>query len=570
MDTSQTRTGADQTSELVSLYGFVPNLFRMQSEVPRVVEAEIQLLNTASGSQQALSRAQKEGLIAAVAAVRHNEYCERLYRDVLTASDEKQRCLLSFCLKLAAHAPWFSRADVEDLIQCGFDEAAVLEAIAATATGQMLCTLVNGLQPDCDYGTVVPSTKLSLPPVPSSWEQIPGPYLKTRAEPSPGFHPWQRLQDEFGFVPNLFRAQMILPDLVKAEVQLLEGILFAEESLTRVQKEIIVLMISATNLNTYGVAVHGQVIGALGIPPEECDRILEGPNDSNLSPAEKALLQQIRKLALPYGRSRKKFEWEELQREGFTRQQIIEAVATAALANFLNTLQFGIGAVPEFPPRRIFSPKDLYLSLEQFRPTSNAPVVEDPDAVLVVRVQNGDVDTFEELIRKHTPRVFRTLASMIGNPEDARDLTQDVFLRAYENIRSFQGRSKFSTWMLSIAINTGTEFMRRRKPVEPLENEDDSESFRPRQVQSWSENPEQLYSAAERSQLVREGVLRLPEKYRTALILRDINQLSSEEAAAALDISLQALKARVLRARLMLRERLAPYFTQDPREDTSA
>jgi RNA polymerase sigma-70 factor (ECF subfamily) len=166
--------------------------------------------------------------------------------------------------------------------------------------------------------------------------------------------------------------------------------------------------------------------------------------------------------------------------------------------------------------------------------------------------------------------VFSTLAGIVGNEDDARDATQDVFLKAFEKINQFKGRSKFSTWLLSIAINTGTEILRQRKASESLEESDDDDDFRPRQVQSWADNPEQLFSAAQRSELVRKGILRLPEKYRVALILRDINQLSSEEAAAALELGVPALKARVLRGRLMLRENLASHFIRTEKDPADA
>ena len=136
-----------------------------------------------------------------------------------------------------------------------------------------------------------------------------------------------------------------------------------------------------------------------------------------------------------------------------------------------------------------------------------------------------------------------------------------VLLKAFQNIANFQGRSKFSTWLTSIAVNTGTEFLRQRKPTESLDDSDE-DGFRPRQVQSWVENPEQQVARAQMNELVRRGVLRLPEKYRVAVVLRDINQLSTEEAAAALSLNIPALKARVLRGRLMLRESLAPHFSR--------
>jgi len=165
------------------------------------------------------------------------------------------------------------------------------------------------------------------------------------------------------------------------------------------------------------------------------------------------------------------------------------------------------------------------------------------------------------LVRRHSRRVFGTLAGLVGNMDDARDATQEVFLKAFEHIGTFRGRSKFSTWLTSIAINTGTELLRQRKPLESLEEEDD-EGFRPRQIESWADNPEQLLAASQRSELVREGVLRLPEKYRIVILLRDINQLSTEDAAEALGLSVPALKARLLRGRLMLRESLAPHFVR--------
>ena len=95
----------------------------------------------------------------------------------------------------------------------------------------------------------------------------------------------------------------------------------------------------------------------------------------------------------------------------------------------------------------------------------------------------------------------------------------------------------------------------------------DDEGFRPRQVQKWTDDPERLLAASQMNELVRDAVLRLPEKYRIAVLLRDINQLSTEEAAAVLELSVPALKARVLRGRLMLRESLAPHFIRQDKTD---
>jgi RNA polymerase sigma-70 factor (ECF subfamily) len=256
-----------------------------------------------------------------------------------------------------------------------------------------------------------------------------------------------------------------------------------------------------------------------------------------------------------------------LRTQGFTKRQIVEAIAVSSLANFLNALQAGVGATVDFPPRKVFGPKDLYPLSGKSRPISDATLPEDPDSALVVRVREGNVDVFEELVRRHSRRIFGTLAGILGNIDDAHDATQEVFLKAFENIGRFEGRSKFSTWLTSIAIHAGTDFLRQRKPLEPLEEGQDDEGFRPRQVQKWADDPERLLAASQMNELVREAVLRLPEKYRVAVLLRDINQLSTEEAAAVLELSVPALKARVLRGRLMLRESLAPHFIRQDKTD---
>ena len=139
---------------------------------------------------------------------------------------------------------------------------------------------------------------------------------------------------------------------------------------------------------------------------------------------------------------------------------------------------------------------------------------------------------------------------------------QDTFLKAYEHLGNFQGRSKFSTWLVSIANNTGLQLLRDRKQLQSLDEEisDASESSRPRQVRAWVDDPEELYSKSETRELVEQVVMKLPAKYRVVIMLRDIEQLSIGEAAAALNLGIPALKSRHLRGRLMLREALTPHF----------
>ncbi len=510
---------------LVEAYGFVPNLFAMQKELPRVVEAEQRLIDAIAVRENRLNRRQKDWLLLTVASVRDNDYCRALHAQTVPDECEKDSALFRFALKLAKYAPWFCRHDVDALRVAGFEFA---------------------------------------------WVETTGPYLQPRPCPVADFRPYAFLREQFGFVPNLFKEQMLRPDVVEAEVQALEHILITEDLLSHVQKENILLVVSAANVNTYCVAVHTQILSALGVPLEDSDQIVEDYHQAGISPADVVLLDEVRKLCCPAARLETGFEAQSLRAQGFTEAQIIEAVAMAAFTNFLNSLQAGLGAVPDFPPRRVFGPKDLYRFSRQARPTSDATPPEDPDATFVARVQNGDTDAFEELVRRHSRQVFGTLAGIVGNMNDARDATQEVFLKAFEHIGRFQGRSKFSTWLTSIAINTGAELLRQRKPSEPLEEVEDEEGFRPRQIQSWADNPEQLLAASQRSDLVRQGVLRLPHKYRIAVLLRDINQFSTEEAAAALGLSIPALKARLLRGRLMLRESLAPYFIRTEKRSPDA
>ncbi len=164
-------------------------------------------------------------------------------------------------------------------------------------------------------------------------------------------------------------------------------------------------------------------------------------------------------------------------------------------------------------------------------------------------------------------RIYRTMTAMLGNPADAQDAMQDTLLNAFKHIGGFQGRSKFSTWLVSIARNTALQRLRSRKNVESLDDggfEEDPD-FRPRQVRAWQDNPEQCHSKSEIRQLVETGILALPAKFRVVLVLRDIEQLSTDEVARQLELSVPAVKTRLLRGRLMLREWLSPHFTTSAR-----
>jgi RNA polymerase sigma-70 factor (ECF subfamily) len=364
--------------------------------------------------------------------------------------------------------------------------------------------------------------------------------------------------ERFGFIPNLFRAQTLRPDLIEAEAGAFRNVLQPEDALSHEQKECILLVGSAANLNTYCVAAHCEMLRLMGVSMEESDQIAVDHHQADLSEADKTLLDFVLKLTVRPCEFRQE-DINRLRRDDFTEEQILETVVVTALNNFFNTLQMGLGTTPDIKPRHIFGPTDPHLPPRLDRPVEGAEV--DPDSQLVVRVQAGDLDAFEELVTRHSRRIYRTLVGIVGNVQDAEDAMQDTLLKAFEHIGNFQRRSKFSTWLANIACNTGLQRLRERRRLVSLDDGPDAdEGFRPRQVRPWADNPEQLYCQAERRGLVESGLMTLPAKYRVVLVLRDIEQLSTEEAAAALGIGITALKARLFRGRLMLREALSPHF----------
>lgn len=205
-------------------------------------------------------------------------------------------------------------------------------------------------------------------------------------------------------------------------------------------------------------------------------------------------------------------------------------------------------------------------------PLNTAPVsVEaaprlDPDQALVERARAGDLAAFETVVERYGRRVYRLILGITGNEADADDGVQNTFLKAYQHVGEFQGHSKFSSWLMRIAMNEGLEVLRRRrsKGSQSLEEWDaeDEEAFRPRSIRPWQEDPEQRYSQTQVREIVEREILKLPAKYRVVVMLRDLEQLNTEEAAAALGLNEATLKTRLLRGRLMLREALAPHFRQ--------
>ncbi len=187
------------------------------------------------------------------------------------------------------------------------------------------------------------------------------------------------------------------------------------------------------------------------------------------------------------------------------------------------------------------------------------------DLQLVDRVLAGDRRAFESLVRQHERRVFRVTLAVLGNVHDAEEAMQDTFLKAFRHLGQFRRDAKFTTWLTRIAVNAAIEKRQSRKNFVPLsEAERADEQFLPKHYAPWKSNPEQVYGKQELHRLVEEAIQALPEIYREVFVLRDVEGLSAEEAAEALGLKVPALKSRLLRGRLMMRERLAEVLEVRP------
>src|SRR6478672_8460942 len=194
------------------------------------------------------------------------------------------------------------------------------------------------------------------------------------------------------------------------------------------------------------------------------------------------------------------------------------------------------------------------------------PKVSEPVSDELARVdaaKAGDDAAFEEVVRRYHRHVYRIAQHIPQNREDAEDVVQDAFVKAYTNLKQFQGQSKFYTWLVRIAVNEALMKLRRRRPERMVSLDEDvktEEDSVPREVADWSPNPEQQYNQAELKEILSKTIQGLPPSFRPVFVLRDVEGLSTEETAEALDLSIPAVKSRLLRARLQLRERLSRYF----------
>ncbi|MFB3815877.1 MAG: sigma-70 family RNA polymerase sigma factor [Terriglobales bacterium] len=194
------------------------------------------------------------------------------------------------------------------------------------------------------------------------------------------------------------------------------------------------------------------------------------------------------------------------------------------------------------------------------------------ELALVRAAKAGNIGAFEELVKRYDRNVFRIAQHITQNREDAEDVVQDAFLKAYGNLEQFQEQSKFYTWLVRIAVNEALMKLRRRRPERMVSLDQEvqtEEDTMPREVADWSPNPEQQYSQSELRDILSKTIQGLPASFRTVFVLRDVEGLSTEETAEALGLSIPAVKSRLLRARLQLRERLSKYFKRRKNGDSN-
>jgi RNA polymerase sigma-70 factor (ECF subfamily) len=610
-------------------FGFVPNLFRAQSLLPRAIEAEAEItraiLAAEGGREGGLSRAQKECILLAIAGANRSSYCVAAHREILRSLGmaeaqtrqialdhrragliEQDAALLDFALKLAQCPTRLAGADIEGLRRLGLTDEQILDAVLVSGLTKFMCTLSLGLGVKPDFEPPRPPARAGREHWTAAPSAYPAPTLdsaehgagheagspagRLRSVPlgSDGFPPFAFLRRAFGFVPNIFRAQTLHPEALAAEVRAVRDILLTEDLLSRVRKEYLLLVVSAANLNTYCVAVHCGMLRNLGIPEDRSDQIALDHRRSTLPAADKALLDFALRLNAGPG-TYKVVDIARLRRHGFSGPQIVEAIVMTALTNFLNTIQMGLQPTPDFPPRIEFQERaptappgvearpgvggraGVKPRLHPQHPTTAAAVAaratsvpaareEDPDADCVAPAQRGDLQAFETLVRRHSGRLYQTLYGITGDVHDAEDGLQNSFIKAFRCIGQFQGEARFSTWLTRIAINEGLQRLRRRREVTSLDDTGEDGEFRPREVRDWRSDPEQECSRAELRALVERALVKLPPRYRTVVVLRDLEQMSTEEAAQALGLGVPALKTRLFRGRLMLREELARHF----------
>jgi RNA polymerase sigma-70 factor (ECF subfamily) len=190
------------------------------------------------------------------------------------------------------------------------------------------------------------------------------------------------------------------------------------------------------------------------------------------------------------------------------------------------------------------------------------PATVEREKELIARIIAGETNLFHELIRPYERMVYLSILTMVRNQQEAEDGAQEVMINAFRHLKSFRGDAKFSTWLVTIAVNEARQRLRKAKaaPHESLDEgkEDREGDFTPAVLTDWREIPSEALEKKEIRQILRHAVDQLPPIYREVLVLRDLEELNQEETASALGINVTLVKVRLHRARMMLQKLLAP------------
>lgn len=183
------------------------------------------------------------------------------------------------------------------------------------------------------------------------------------------------------------------------------------------------------------------------------------------------------------------------------------------------------------------------------------------DEELVARAQKGDKLAFEQLTLRYETKIYNLILHLTGNRTTAKDILQETFINAYRSLKKFRGKSKFSTWLYKIAVNFCLMHRRKKKITISLDDylQTDKDE-KPRQVPDWADNPDATSENNELKGRLNTAIEELPDDYKSVLILSDVEGLSNKEINKVLGLSVPAIKSRLHRARLFVREKLSDYF----------
>ncbi len=191
---------------------------------------------------------------------------------------------------------------------------------------------------------------------------------------------------------------------------------------------------------------------------------------------------------------------------------------------------------------------------------------------LVEALHRGDRYACDELVQQYSPKIYNVALRLTGHPTEAEEVLQETFINACRGAENFEGRSSLATWLYRIATNNGLMRLRKKEaPAVSLDSssphEEDHTGFQPRQLHDWDWNPETITLSEELQQVMEAAVDALPEQFRGVFVLRDLEGLSTRETAEVLGISTANVKVRLHRARLLLREHLAAYFSEKSQKE---